>query len=112
MEGAKFAGAELPGAQATIATKVEDIVNERFFADSKARREAQKADKKAGLSINDPQSETFKLRDRIRKQVESGMAGQQTAPTPAPKPKEPKKEEPKPNAPALKWDPEQKKWVK
>jgi hypothetical protein len=113
LEGAKFTGAELPGAQATIATKVEDIVNERYFADSKARREAQKADKKAGLSTNDPQSETFKLRSRIRKQVESEMSGQQAAPTPAPTPApKPKKEEPKPSAPALRWDPEKKTWVK
>lgn len=95
LEGEKLTDVERPKAQAEVSKKVNEEVEKRLFADGKARREALTADKKAGLNANDPQSESFKLRENIRKQVESEATGKQAAA---------KKEEPTKKTPLSAFD--------
>jgi hypothetical protein len=81
--------------------------------------EAREKDSKAGLKVTSPGSAEAALLKEISDDIKANYPllnkKAAAAATPAPKtkePKEPKKEEPKPSAPALRWDPEQKKWVK
>lgn len=90
----KGAEADISRAETDRAKKVDDITNQRFYEDRTARRDAQKKDKAAGLSINDPESATAKLREKIRQQVESQVPKLGEAPAaPAPKKEEPKKKD-------------------
>lgn len=85
--------ADISRAETDRAKKVDDIVDKRFYED-KTRREAQKKDKAAGLSTNDPESATAKLRTKIREQVEKEIPKLGEAPAaPAPKKEEPKKKD-------------------
>ena len=89
----KGAEADISRAETDRAKKVDDITTQRFYED-KTRREAQKKDKAAGLSTNDPESATAKLRAKIRDQVEKEIPKLGGAPAaPAPKKEEPKKKD-------------------
>lgn len=94
------AGAAASGAQtaaekerAARADKVNAEVEKQYFALSKEKRAAAKADAKEGLSATDPESAQYKLKQKIRQNVINDMEALEKPGAATPKPNEPKKKE-------------------